>query len=446
MVNKYQDDIYTSLDDDISRVRIKHRMYMSYSNEAGAKSVVDEILNNALDECRNPKSPGNKIKIIFNESTGFITIEDNGRGIPTDILEEVFTSLNMGSNIDSTEKSSLNAEILGMNGVGTTLTAGTAERVEITSNRGGTENKTRTIIFEEGNKVSDTTNKCADKQHGMRITYKPSKEVLGKKTRIVWKDISNELLNLQFLNNKKIDITSIYIDKKGREDVVKYKQQSFDNILGRNDKEVEISPRILIKIYDKDIIEEINNDKIKRYIDMDIAFEWTSSLTPYMDSFSNSNNTVDGGDHFDGALESICRFFQKATKNTLSEKEKDRLDIKWEDVKQGLSLVVALRTNFESLYTGQTKHKIVNGDIKNIIISLTTAALEHYFASNTGKLKELCNLIKMNAKARREGDKVKQAVVKNTLTNWGSFKLKNYDPCANKGINSYKELFIIEGD
>ena len=446
MTNKYQDDIYTSLDDDISRVSQKHRMYMSYSNEAGAKSVVDEILNNALDECRNPKSPGDTIKVIFDEESGMICIEDNGRGIPTDILEDVFTSLNMGSNIDSTKKSDLNAEILGMNGVGTTLTAGTAERAEITSNRGGTENKTRTIIFEEGKKVSDITKKCSDKEHGMRVIYKPSKEVLGKKTKIVWKDIVNELQNLQYLNNKKISITSIFIDKKGKEDIINYKQQSFDNILSRNDKEVEISPRIFLKISDNNVIEEINNDKIKRYIDIDVAFEWTSSLTPYMDSFSNSNNTVDGGDHFDGALEAICRFFQKATKNSLGEKEKQNLDIKWEDVKQGLSLAVALRTNFESLYTGQTKHKIVNNDIKNIIISLTTNALEHYFEKNTSQLKELCSIIKMNAKARREGDKIKNAVVKNTLTNWGSFKLKNYDPCANKGVNSYKELFIIEGD
>ena len=51
----------------------------------------------------------------------------------------------------------------------------------------------------------------------------------------------------------------------------------------------------------------------------------------------------------------------------------------------------------------------------------------------------------MNARARREGDKVRQAVVKNQLTNWASFKMKNFDPCTNKG-KEYKELFIVEGN
>ena len=52
----------------------------------------------------------------------------------------------------------------------------------------------------------------------------------------------------------------------------------------------------------------------------------------------------------------------------------------------------------------------------------------------------------MNAKARREGDKVRTAVVKGSLTSWSSYKMKNYDPCTRKGLKEYKELYIIEGE
>ena len=103
---------------------------------------------------------------------------------------------------------------------------------------------------------------------------------------------------------------------------------------------------ICITIDDQNVIEELDGENVKRYISMDIAFAYTSLLNPYIDSFSNSNNTVDNGDHLDGAMEAICRFFQTSTKNTLSEKEKNSLDIKWDDVRDG---------NFESLemlYTG----------------------------------------------------------------------------------------------
>lgn len=442
---KYQDDVFDHLKSDIQKIRVRHRQYISYSNEAGAKSVVDEIINNALDECRTPRSPGNKIQIIFDERDGFITVIDNGRGIPTGILEELFTSLNMGSNINTSNKAGLKAETLGQNGTGTLAICGLAEHVEITSRRGGTENVYKTLVFEEGVKVSESDGPCSVDSHGMTIKYKPSK-VMGKATKIVWSQIREELLNLQYLNQKKIEISSTYYDKKGQETKEKYKPQAFVEILGRNDKEKMISPKMSLSIEDNDIMEELDGETVKRYMSMDIAFVWTTSLNPYIDSFSNSNNTVDGGDHIDGVMEAICRFFQSETRNSLGEKEKANLDIKWDDVRSGLSLAVALRTNFERLYTGQTKHKIVNEDLRRAITMMTTQGLVEYFGKNPGQLKELCGIVKTNARARREGDKVKSAVVKNALTNWASYRMRNYDPCTAKGLKEYKELFIIEGD
>lgn len=441
---KYQDDVFDHLKSDIQKIRVRHRQYISYSNEAGAKSVVDEIINNALDECRTPLSPGNKIHIIFDERDGFITVIDNGRGIPTGILEELFTSLNMGSNINTSNKAGLKAETLGQNGTGTLAICGLAERAEITSNRGGTEDIWKTIVFEEGVKVSEETGKCQPDKHGMTIRYKPSK-VMGKNTRIVWDQVRAELLNLQYLNKKKIGISSDYYDKKGALVQEKYKVAPFEDILLRNNKENIIGPRLCLTIDDDNVIEELDGESVKRFLSMDIAFVCTSSLNPYIDSFSNSNNTVDNGDHLDGAMEALCRYFQNATKNSMSEKEKEKLDIKWDDVKNGLSVAVALRTNYERLYTGQTKHKVVSAEIRKIIVTLTMDALTSYFSKNPGQLKDICGIVKMNARARREGDKVRTAVVKGSLTNWASYKMKNYDPCTNKG-KEYKELFIIEGD
>lgn len=350
----------------------------------------------------------------------------------------------MGSNINTANKANLKAEILGQNGTGTLAICGLAERVEITSYRGGTENIWKTLIFEEGVKKSEETGKCSNKEHGMTVKFKPSK-VMGKNTHIVWPDIANELENFQYLNKNKIKIDSTYIDETGKETFTEYKVSSFENILNRNDKDKFLTNKIFINIDDPNAVEELDGEYVKRYISMDIAFAYTSLLNPYIDSFSNSNNTVDGGDHIDGAIEAICRFFQTNTKNMLSEKEKQSLDVKWDDVRSGLTLAVALRTNFERLYTGQTKHKVISSDVKKIVINLTMEALGKYFEKNPGQLKELCGIVKMNAKARREGDKVKNAVVKGSLTNWSSYKMKNYDPCANRG-KAYKELFIVEGD
>lgn len=441
---KYVDDQFDHLDSDISKIRTRHRQYISYSNELGAKSVVDEILWNAYDECKNPRSPGNKITILFDESTGFITIEDNGRGIPTNILEKVYTSLNMGSNIYTSKKSGLKAEILGQNGTGTLAICGLAEHVEIVSNRGGTENISKTLVFEEGVKKGEYESKCSPKEHGMKICFKPSK-VLGKNTRILWPMVHKQLDDLRYLNKKGIKISSEYIDKNGVSNFEEYKATPFVEILSRNNKEKIVSQKYIIDITNDNIIEELDGDKAKRYLEMDIAFLWTTDLNPYVDSFSNSNNTVDNGDHLDGSIEALCRFFQKMTKNSLTEREKENLDIKWDDVKNGLSIVVSLHTNYERLYTGQTKHKVVSQEIKDIILNLTLERLSKYFEKNTSQLKEICNIIKTNARIRKEGEKVRTSIVKGSLDHWSIYSMKNFDPCTNKGINQYKELFIIEG-
>ena len=64
---KYVDDHYDHLISDIEKIRVRHRQYISYSNEKGAESVAKEMLYNGLDECKNPKSPGNKITNTFDE-------------------------------------------------------------------------------------------------------------------------------------------------------------------------------------------------------------------------------------------------------------------------------------------------------------------------------------------------------------------------------------------
>ena len=443
-MQKYEDDHFDHLESDLQKIRVRFRQYISYSNEAAAHSVVSEAINNALDECRTPRSPGNSVHIEFDERDGFITVADNGRGIPTDIIEKVYTSLNMGSNIYTENKNELKAETLGQNGTGSLAICGLAERVEITSYRGGTENKYKILVFEEGEKVDEKDGKCPESKHGITIRYKPSK-IMGKNTRIIWSDIERDLDNFQYLNQKKINIDSVYIDKDGNVTHRKYKPSPFQDIMSRNSKDELISPAFGITISTDNVMEDLDGKMVKRYLSMDIAFQYTTSLNPYIDSFSNSNNTVDNGDHLDAAIEALCRFFQTAAKNSMSDREKDKLDIKWDDVKSGLSVAVSLKCNFENMYTGQTKHKVVNDTIKRTILDLMATELNEVFGKNQTKLRAILDIVKTNARARREGDKVRTAVVKNVLTNWSSYKMKNFDPCTNKG-KAYRELYIIEGD
>ena len=441
---KFIDDKFMHLLADVDKMRNKFRMYISFSNQLAAKAIVLEALFNAIDECRNPRSPGDRIEIEYDERTDSIKVSDNGRGIPTDILELIFTTLNSGSNIDSGVKNDLETDTLGRNGVGTLAINALAEKVEIFTYRGGTENKVKRLVFVEGVKYEEETKSCDPSRHGLTVQFKPSK-ILGKATKIVWQHVKDELINLQFLNKKKVKMSSAYTNKDGKIEKDEYKTQPFEAILSlRNHKETIISDKMLISLENRNVEEEVAGKKYKRFVAMDVAFAFTSNTTnPYIDSFCNANNTIDNGSHLDAAIEGLCRYFQQAAKATLT--DRDKIEIKWDDVKTGLSIAVALRTNMEEIFTNQTKHKVSHDELEKLLKDEVIDSLQSYFKENPNKLKECINLIKTNARARREGDKARNSVIKETLTNWSSFKMKNYDPCTNKG-KEYKELYIIEGD
>lgn len=445
MAKKFIDDKMVHLESDVDKIRLKPMMYISHVGDAAALSCTFEILFNAIDECINPRSPADTIEIEFDEESGTILIRDNGRGIPTDKLELLLTTLNSGSNIDSGAKSDLKTGTLGRNGVGTIAYQALAERLVVTSYRGGTENSWLRLVFEEGKKVNESKGKCPETKHGLEVSFKPSK-ILGRKTKIQWKDVHETLFNLQFLLKKKIKMISKYRNLNGNIIEEKYKVQHFSELLkAKINKENIISPIVTINIKDDNVEEEVIEKKYKRFIDMDISFVYTNLTSPYINSFCNQNNTIDNGNHLDGTIEAINRFFQNTIKQSMSDKERERIDIKWEDIQNGLAVVVNLNTNMENLFTGQTKHKITNEDLGKNIKILAQDALKDYFEKNQSDFKIISNLIKVNARARREGEKLKESSIKERLTNWSSFKMKNYDPCINKG-KAYKELFIIEGD
>lgn len=443
-MNKFTDDTFDYLESDILKIRTKPLMYISYSHEAAARSLCLEIIYNCIDEVKNPRSPAKGINIIFDENSGIITVSDDGRGVPLNELEKVLTTLNSGSNISSEKKSELNTSILGTNGVGTIAYTALGEITEVTSYRGGTENKLKRILFNEGEKIEEEEKACHPDKHGLTVRFKPSK-VLGRNTRIIWSQIHSELVNLQYLSKQKIKIVSKYIDKHGKETVEEYKTQPFEHILVlRNEKDALVSDRISLLLEDDNVMEEIGGKKFKRFISMDIAFVYTNGSVPYIDSFCNGTNTVDSGSHLDGSIEGICRYFQQVTKDTLS--ERDKLDIKWDDIKMGLSVAVNLNTTLDSLFTSQTKHRLANDDLEKIIKDKTVESLRAYFKSYPNKLKDLITIIKTNARARREADKTRSAVLRENVTNWGSFRMKNYDPCTDYSRKGYKELYIVEGD
>lgn len=116
MAEKFQDDIMSWEENDIDKIKLKTGMYISYVGEKGALHLCKEVIQNAIDECANTKSPAKNIHITLDLDTDTISVEDDGRGIPEDTfpLDILCTKLNSGSKFTREQGGASSGE----NGVG----------------------------------------------------------------------------------------------------------------------------------------------------------------------------------------------------------------------------------------------------------------------------------------------------------------------------------------
>jgi DNA gyrase/topoisomerase IV subunit B len=100
MGKEFIDDKIEHIESDIEKIRRKPNMYISYLGTKGTLHLCKEIINNAIDECINPNSPAKNISIYVDEIDNAITVTDDGRGIPFDMIETVCSYLQAGSKFE----------------------------------------------------------------------------------------------------------------------------------------------------------------------------------------------------------------------------------------------------------------------------------------------------------------------------------------------------------
>lgn len=106
-MSTYADDKFDYIERDIDKIKMKPGMYISYAGERGAVHLAKELIQNAIDECENKKSPCRNIDIILDTKADRLTVEDDGRGFPeTDVtLDTVCTTLQSGSKFNRVDGS-----------------------------------------------------------------------------------------------------------------------------------------------------------------------------------------------------------------------------------------------------------------------------------------------------------------------------------------------------
>ncbi len=427
----------------LDAVRMRPGMYIGTTGVKGMHHILWEIVDNAMDEALN--GYGNLIEIeIFHDNS--ISVTDHGRGVPVDIhpvekvpaVELVFTTLHAGGKFNNKNYSVSG----GLHGVGASVTNALSEWLSVDVFKKGVQYNIKFHSYElpngdiaSGRKLQDLTSKpCDPKLKGTKVTFKPDVRVFGQEV-FSFDTIAKRIKELAFLNGGvKFSITDHrQLSDGGRPKVKKYCYEGgiSDFVLHLNEGKTSL--------YSQPVYVE----KKQGNFVVELAFQHTDTYTESVFSYVNDIPTTEGGTHetgFKSALTRALNDFGRA-KNIIKEKQQN---FNGEDYREGLTAVLALKMQ-NVQFEGQTKTKLGNPEVKNLVENLLTDAIKDFL--NKAK-KEVIDAVfdkaKIAAKARESAAKAK-SVARNLNSLTSSNLIGKMANCSGRKPE-LNELFIVEGD
>lgn len=447
------------IEDDMKKVQVKTNLYIQSYGYMGVFHLAKEIIQNSIDELEDPNTNGSRIKVTYDELDDSLLIEDDGRGIPENDypIDISCTKLQAGSKFFRSQGGKSSGEF----GVGLTVVNALASYFSLATYRNTYMHK---IIFENGEKMYDINEelKKGDKKHGTITKFIANPEYLGNDTYVPFDVLYNwmEEMSYQFSTNLVIEVEK----RHGTKTLFKKKLKSkpFSEYIHSDLLVDYIGKRFIPKDMsfsgDRTIVEEVvenildagnkvkaKKKKMKKEVHLDVSFAYTENAGYYSESFCNFTKTDEGGVHLDAVEDVLLRFLQNKTKSYMTDKEKEKWDITWGDVREGLVVLVNLSTDAQVDFMGNAKNKIQNESLKPVIKEIVQEELEKLFASDENTFKSICKEIKQTARARIEAAKNRKASTVKRTDKFDEYGIANYVPCNNTG-KQYKELMLVEGE
>jgi DNA gyrase subunit B len=422
-IKNYSNEIKT-LKDFVEAVRKRPGMYLGPLEDRGMLQMFREILQNAIDEMVKQASPCDTIRVIYNEATFEVIIEDNGRGFPFDKMESMLTAQHTGSNYEKKpfEYSS------GLNGVGAKVVNALSEYFIVESYRLG-EAKRMTLIDGRLQKIEDIKN--PQKMQGSIVKFKPLLSILGQLT-LTSQDI-RYLTGSLFILTPRSDVNKIYITCYNKDGSTT--SEVYDNRKGVAAKFEEITANSLT------VPIEFFADT--GFMQAYVVFSYDAGGTPDFIERSYSNMTpTSKGTHIEGFKDGIVKFLKKYM-NTVFLPANAKRKIEREDILYTLRAVVSV-AHLEPNFVGQAKDELSNSDMKKFVSDLVQSSFGEWVTKNPKEINKICRYLKdisdMRAKLATETLRIADKYETNSLS--GGLPSKYVRPTGNKDL----ELFIVEGN
>lgn len=410
----------------LEAVRKRPAMYIGSTGPAGLHHLVYEVVDNSIDEALAGHCDTVSVIIHLDNS---ITVEDNGRGIPTDIhptegisaAEVVLTKLHAGGKF---EKSAYKVSG-GLHGVGVSCVNALSVDLDMEIKR---EGKVFHLHFQRGIPDKRLEQTGVTDKRGTKIWFKPDPEIF-ESLEYSFDILSNRLRELAFLNKGiKIEIKDERSDKSH---VFQYEGGIVSFVEYLNKSKIPLHPKPVYFIAEKDLLI------------VEIALQWNDSYSEQIFSFANNINTHDGGTHVSGFKSALTRSFNAylSKGNYLKDLKGDNLE--GEDIREGLMSVISVKIP-EPQFEGQTKGKLGNSEVEGIVKSLVSEKLSQFLEENPSVAKKIATKMVEAARARVAARNARNLVRRKSALEVGSLPGKLAD-CQERDAR-FAELYIVEGD
>ena len=418
----------------LEAVRRRPGMYIGSTDARGLHHLVYEIVDNAIDEAMAGYCTHINVYIHLDNS---ITVVDNGRGIPVDIhpktgksaLEVALTMLHAGGKFGGSGYKVSG----GLHGVGLSVVNALSDELRAEVRRDG---KVYRQICQKGIKITEVevVGICGEDEHGTTITFAPD-ETIFDEVNYDYDTLTRRLRELAFLN---AGVSITVTDERGetdRSDTFHYEGGIVEYVTYLNKNKEVLHPEPIYFTASK-----VESEKDSASVE--IAMQYNDGYNENVFTYANNINTIEGGSHLVGFRTALTRVVNDYARKYKILKDNDA-NLSGEDTREGLSAIISVKLT-EPQFEGQTKTKLGNAYIRNMVDSAVYAGLMQYMEEHPAQAKTIVDKCLSASRAREAARKARELTRRKSVLDSAALPGKLAD-CSEKDPSKC-ELFIVEGD